>query len=166
MWNNLCSVLILPNERETLFRYLHEIVPTKKRLKDIRAIASSVCEYCIHEESNTHVVYQCERYKENVRWFKTILQRFCDIRDPQLLRLSFLETPKLNRKSRNATVFFLSTYIVGMWQARGNNMDPGACTNFIKGKIMQKQRLIKCFLGDKMENIFTSKLCNLKWSDL
>ena len=54
------------NERP-FFRYLHEIIPTKKRLKDIRAIASSVCDHCIYEESNTHVVYQCERYKDNVK---------------------------------------------------------------------------------------------------
>jgi len=94
------------------------------------------------------------------------LQRFCDIRDPQLLRLSFLETPKLNRRSRNATVVFLSTYIVGMWQARGNNLDPNACASYIKGKIMQKHRLMKYLLGDKMGNIFFPNVCYLKWSDL
>ena len=97
---------LLSNEWGTIFRYLHEINPTKKRLKDIRAIVSSVCDYCTYEESNTHLVYQCERYKDNVEWLKSVLQRFCDIRDPQLLRLSFLETPKLNRRSRNATEFF------------------------------------------------------------
>ena len=114
VWNNLCSVLVLPNERETLFRYLHEILPTKKRLKTIRKIASSVCDFCTHEETNTHVVYQCERYKDTVAWFRRVLQTYCDVSDLQMIRLSFLETPKLSRRSRNATVFFLSTYIVGM----------------------------------------------------
>ena len=150
VWTNLCSVLVLPNERETLYRYLHEILPTKKRLKDIRIIASSVCDYCTQEETNTHVVYQCERYIDSVAWFRRVLQVYCDVSDPQMIRLSFLETPKLSRKSRNATVFFLSTYIVGMWQARGNNMDQHVCVIYIKGKIIQKIRLIKYLLGDKI----------------
>ena len=138
----------------------------KKRLKTIRKIASSVCDFCTHEETNTHVVYQCERYKDTVAWFRRVLQTYCDVSDPQMIRLSFLETPKLSRRSRNATVCLLSTYIVGMWQARGNNMDQHVCNNYVKGKIIQKLRLIKYLLGDKIENILFSKVYNLKWSDL
>ena len=62
------------NERP-FFRYLHEIIPTKKKLKDIRSIASSVCEYCIYKEKNTHVVYQYERYKDDTKCFKGVLQK-------------------------------------------------------------------------------------------
>ena len=166
VWINLCSVFILPNERETIYRYLHEILPTKKRLKDIRIIPSSVCDYCIHEETNTHMLYQCEPFKDTVVWFKHILKIYFDLSNPQMIRLSFLETPKLSRRSRNATVFFMSTYIVGMWQARASGMDPNVCAKFLKGKIIQKLRLIKYLLGDKIENVFFPKVCNLRWSDL
>ena len=105
------------------------------------------------------------RYSNTVAWFRRVLQIYCDVSDPQMIRLSFLETPKLSGRSRNATVFFLSTYIVGMWQPRVNNMDQHVCNRYIKGKIIQKLRLIKYLLGDKIENIFFSKVYNLKWSD-
>ena len=77
IWNNLCSAFILLNERKTLYKYLHEIFPTKKRLKEIHSIAYSKCDNCTQEESNIHVVNQCERYTEVATWFKNILYTFC-----------------------------------------------------------------------------------------
>ena len=152
IWNNLCSAFILLNERETLYKYLHEILPTKKRLKDIRSIACSKCDYCTQEESNIHVVYQCERYTEVATWFKNILYTFCELRNPQLIKLSFLIIPKVNLKLKNTVLFLISTYIVSIWQSRQNNMDPYVSIRYIKGKILQKQRIMKYLLGDKMEN--------------
>ena len=166
IWNNLCSAFILLNERETLFKYLHEILPTKKRLKDIHSIACSKCDYCTQEESNIHVVYQCEHYIEVTTWFKRILYTFCELRDPQLIKLSFLIMPKLNLKMKNTVIFLMSTYIVSIWQSRQNNMDPYISIKYIKGKMLHKQRMVKYLLGDRMESLLSHRLYNLKWSDL
>ena len=35
IWKNLCSLFILPKERQVLFKFLHEVLPIKKRLKEI-----------------------------------------------------------------------------------------------------------------------------------
>ena len=79
------------NEREMMYKYLHEILPTKKRLKDIRRIADSTCEYCAQEESNIHFVFQCEHYSAVVVWFKNILERFCGIvKKPTVNKIKFL----------------------------------------------------------------------------
>ena len=66
IWKNLSSVYVLLNEREIMYKYLHEILPTKKRLKETRIIESSKCDHCTQEESNMHFVYQCERHVEVV----------------------------------------------------------------------------------------------------
>ena len=89
IWKSLSSPFILIYERETLFKYLHEILPTNKRLKDIRSIASPKCDYCEHEESNIHFVFQCERHIEVISWFKRLLERFCNIENPQMIKLFF-----------------------------------------------------------------------------
>ena len=36
IWNNLTSKVILPKEREILFKFHHEVLPTKKRLKQMK----------------------------------------------------------------------------------------------------------------------------------
>ena len=166
IWNNLASNLILHTERETLFKYLHEILPTKKRLKDIRYIPSATCDHCPQEESNIHVVYQCSKYKEVSVWFSNILKKLADIDDPQFIRLSFMEIPKMDIKAKNAAIFMLSTYIVSMWQARQSNMDHAICVKHVKSCLIKKIGLIKLSLGEKIKNKFSMKICDMKWSDL
>ena len=103
IWKNLCSDFVMVNERDVLYRFLHEILPTKKRLKEIHSIPSSKCDNCEHEESNIHFVFQCEKHTEVVLWFKSLLQKFCNLDNPQLIKLSFLLTPRIGKKYKNAT---------------------------------------------------------------
>ena len=144
-WNNLNSRFILLKERGSLYKYLHEILPTKKSFKEIRSIASSVCDYCTQEECNSHLVYKCERYKEVVTWFKGVLQKYTDIYDPQLNKLSFLETPKLNHKSKNAKIMLLSTHIFCIWYARQFQTHQYACLKYIKRKYATEAKVNRIF---------------------
>ena len=137
----------------------------KKRLKDIRSIASSKCDHCTQEESNIHFVYQCEKHKDVVVWFKILLQKYCNLSNPQLIKLCYLVIPKMDKKFKNATIMFMSTFIVCMWQVRQSNMNYNTYKSYIKRKLLQKQRLIKCILGNKMENIFPPNVYNMKSSD-
>ena len=166
IWKNVPSVFIMLNERETIYKYLHEILPTKKRLKDIRRIASSTCDYCTHKESNIHVVYQCESYADVVLWFKNVLEKFCGLRNPQLLMLSFLDIPKVSRNCKNAIIMLMSSFIVSMWQARKSNMNSNVTKYFIKSKFLQKKRQLRYIFGEKLENVLPTDVCKMKWSDL
>ena len=65
-----------------------------------------------------------------VIWFKNILEKFYGIRNPQLMRLSFLDIPKDNRKIKNATIMFMPSYIVSIWKAKKN--DPKNVSNLYK----------------------------------
>ena len=166
IWKNLSSVFVVINERETLYKYLHEILPTKKRLKDITISTSSTCDYCTYEESNTHVVYQCEKYIDVVHWFRGILQKFCGLRNPQFIKLSFLDIPKVDKKCKNAMLMLMSTFIVSIWQARQSNMSSNVSLNYIKGKFLQKKRQLTYIFGDKIESVLPSEICKIKWSEL
>lgn len=165
IWKNLSSVFVIVNEREVLYKYLHEILPTKKRLKDIRSIASSKCDHCEQEESNIHFVFQCEKNVEMIDWLKGLLQKFCNISNPQLIKLSFLLTPSLGKKYKNSVIFLMSTYIVSMWQLRQSNMNVNAYKNYIKSKLLKKKGLIQHILGSKMENLLPENICHLSRSD-
>ena len=67
IWTNLSTKIILPKERDTLFKFLHNVLPTKVRLKQMKRIQCSKCEYCGREETNTHFEYHCPMVKEVVR---------------------------------------------------------------------------------------------------
>ena len=121
------------SEQEILCKYLLEILPTKKRLKDIRRATCSTCDFCTQEESNIHFVFQCERYSEVVHWFKGILENLCRVRNPRFISLSFLDIPKICKKSKNATIMMVATFIVNIWQVRQNNMSPSVAVNYVKG---------------------------------
>ena len=166
IWKNISSKYILLNEREIMYKYLHEILPTRKRLKDIRVLESSMCDHCTQEESNTHFVYQCERHSEVVIWFKNLLRKYCQLDNPQLIKLCFLVVPKIDKKSKNATIMLMSTFIVSMWQVRDSNMNQNVVKRFIKRKLFQKQQSMKYIFGNKMENILPANICNMRQSDL
>ena len=96
-------------------------------------------ECCTQEESNIHFVFQCEHYSAVVIWFINILERFCGIRNPQLMKLSFLDMPKINRKCKNATIMLMSSYIVTMWKARKCNMNSSTTKDYMKSTFLQKK---------------------------
>ena len=163
---NISSEYVLLNEREILYKYLHEILPTRKILKDICVLESSMCDHCTQEESNTHFVYQCERHSEVVIWFKNLLRKYCQLDNPQLIKLCFLVIPKIDKKSKNATIMLMSTFIVSMWQVRDSNMNQNVVKRFIKRKLFQKQQSMKYIFGNKMENILPANICNMRQSAL
>ena len=75
------------------------------------------------------------------------------------MRLSFLDIPKINRKSKNAIIMFMSSYIVSIWKARKCNMDPNVSQNYIKRKFLQNKRELMYIFGDKIENVLALEVC-------
>ena len=111
----------------------------KERLKEIHSIPSSKCDNCEHEESNIHFVFQCEKLTDVVNWFKSLLQKFCNLDNPRLINLCFLLTPRLDKKHKNAAIMLMSTFIVSMWQIRQNNMNSDTYKKYIKNNLYQKK---------------------------
>ena len=113
-----------------------------------------------------HFVYQCERHVEVVIWFKSLLQKYCNLNNPQLIKLCFLFIPNMDKKCKNAAILLMSTFIVSMWQLRNSNMNSNGYKSFIKRKLLQKQQLMKYVLGNNMEKSLPQNVCNMKRNDL
>ena len=47
------------NMREVMFKYLHEILPNKHRLKQMRRSRDELCDSCEMPETNIHMMYCC-----------------------------------------------------------------------------------------------------------
>ena len=105
IWTNLSTKIILPKERDTLFKFLHNVLPTKVRLKQMKRIQCSKCEYCGQEETNTHIVYHCPMVKDVVRWFTNTINNYCNLNIPDFSSLLYLEIPKLERRVKTPVSF-------------------------------------------------------------
>ena len=84
IWKNISFKFIQVNERELVFKYMHEILPTRKRMSNIGQ-GSPECKFCNMEESNIHVSYQCSYYKPVIEWFKILLIKCCNF-NPNMLK--------------------------------------------------------------------------------
>ena len=58
-WKNLNFKYINIREREIVFKYLHEIITTKKRLHQIKRANSPLCELCNVIENTKHMFQEC-----------------------------------------------------------------------------------------------------------
>ena len=111
IWSNPCSFFVLPKEREVLFKYIHEILPTRKRLKEMRKVQSSACNYCGQEESNIHLVYCCPSTNPVTTWLGNMLKKYCGLNNANYMKILFLELPKLGKKEKNDCILLITTYI-------------------------------------------------------
>ena len=57
IWKNIASKFINSDDRNILFKYLHEILPNNLRLYNIKKKTSPNCDTCNLEESNLHVLF-------------------------------------------------------------------------------------------------------------
>ena len=166
IWGNLSSVFILLKEREVLFKFIHEVLPTKKRLKEMKRSESSKCNLCDQEESNIHMVYYCTAKYDIVIWFKSILRKYCGVQVTNFINLLFLDPPKSSKKIKNTCISLIATYIVCMWYVRDKNMDTNGIIRYIKGEIVMKHRYIEYAMANKFRNMITQHYFDLDKNDI
>ena len=90
IWKRLNFKYIRITDREILFKYLYEILPTNKRLKQIRIEDSPLCKFCQIEDSNIHRFYYCGTVKECLSWLRKVLFYICGIQLGSLLKILYL----------------------------------------------------------------------------
>ena len=151
-------------ERELLFKYMHEILPTRKRMSSIGQ-GSSECLYCGAEESNIHFVYQCISYKPTLEWFKALLSKCCNF-NPNMIKISMFNLPNINRIEKNTCIILLATYITNIWISRKLGLTPTAAIRLIKSKIMYNKFINLHRLKDKFGTFFTDTYQNLEYGNM
>ena len=161
IWRNLSFKYIQINERQFLFKYLHEIIPTGKRMSTIGQ-GSPDCKYCGMEESNIHFVYQCMVYKPVIEWFKMLLFQCCNF-NPNMIKMLMLDIPNTEKREKNTCIILVATYITNIWIVRKAELTPVAAINLIKSKIMYNKFINVHRLRDKFSLVFTESYKTLEF---
>ena len=167
MWKNITFKYIQVNERELIFKYMHEILPTMKRLRIIQmGHMSSDCKFCGAEESNIHFTYQCSYYKPVIEWFKQLLIKCCNFNPISMIKILMFDIENVNIKENNTCIILVATYIYNMWMARKTELTPMTAIKLIKNKILYNKCIIKYSLKNNFKLVFTDSYQKLKYGNM
>ena len=119
IWKNLHFKYIPVNTREIIFKYIHEILPNKQRLKQIRRSMNDLCDSCDRPETNIHMVYFCRDIELPKRFLENMLTH-CRIGEYNFLKLFFLDISKREKRQTNTAVLLITLYISSVWYGRAN----------------------------------------------
>ena len=151
IWKNMPSKCILIKEREIFYKFMHEILPTKKRLKEMKKIQCAECDACGQEESQLHIVFDCPEINEIVQWFTNVVRKYCNVNTVNFMDLLFTGLSSIECGSRNIFLSLISTYIFCMWNMRQTHTNVHVTIRYIKSQIHQKNKHLKLALGKKKQ---------------
>ena len=157
IWRNLHFKFIQINMREVMFKYLHEILPNKCRLKQIRRSNDDLCERCVVPETNIHMIYYCQDVLLPKRFLIELLLHCC-VGEINLLKFMFLDISKRNKKCKNTIIILIVIYISSVWYGRKNRRQ---IEKIYTSGILSHLKTLKKLLGDTITEVFTSELCEL-----
>ena len=161
-WKNIFSNLnfkyISVVNRNVLFKYLYEILPTNSRLVQIRVRESPQCDYCVMEDSICHKFYYCCKVQDCLSWLRKVIFYLCGVQTTSLLKILYLDIPKINKRNVNSLSIIISCYISAVWFHR-NDMD--YIKNVVKAILIREQRFHMKLLGGKAKKVFSDNYCCL-----
>ena len=119
---NLNEKYHLPESKEHIFQLVHDILPTKVRLKRIYpAQINNICEQCKLTPEDTKHIYGCKTSKPAVVWLMRRIGKMTG--DPSLDQLSVDDILNLNfslkdKKENNNVVNLIAVFSLMLWNAR------------------------------------------------
>ena len=140
---------------------MYEILPTNKRLAQIRMRDSSLCDTCLVEDSNMHKFYYCSLVHECIIWMRKLIFYVCGINCGSLLKILMLDFPKVDKRNVNTLCVIISSYIACTWYSRKKMDNVKYC---FRAKIIKDQRLNMKILGAKAHKVFSDNYCNMDYS--
>ena len=158
IWRQLNFKFIRITDRDILFKYLYEILPTNKRLHQIRIEDSSLCKLCKVEDSNIHRFYYCCTVKECLSWLRKVIFYICGIQVTSLIKILSLDLPKIEKRNMNSLCLIISGYISAVWY---NRKDLRFIKNMVLAKIIRDQRFNLRLLEDKAKKVFSENYCQM-----
>ena len=160
IWLQLNFRYINVQDRNVLFKFMYEILPTNKRLNQIRLRDSPMCETCNVEDSNIHKFYYCSLVQECIVMIRKLIFYICGVNIESLIKVLMLDIPKINKRNVNSLCIIISSYIACVWFNREKMDTIKYC---YKAKFIKDHRMNMKILGTKAFKVFSDNYCNLDY---
>ena len=100
IWKNINVKFISPFSRNVIYRFVHDALPSKRKLFQMGITSTDICQICGLEENIIHTVYFCQKNKDIVNWLKRLLRKICAITQVELLKILYFDFPAISNKTR------------------------------------------------------------------
>ena len=116
-WKNMNFKYVNVNERDIIFKFLHNILTTKNRLFQIKKINSPLCPLCNSIENQIHLFVECKKVKNVLLYFKDLLNKICSIKNHNIINILHLNF-KANKRQCNTAILLTTAYMGCIWYNR------------------------------------------------
>ena len=157
IWENINNELIGIREREFLYKYMHEVLPTNVRLKFMKLRDSENCEFCNDIEFTMHIFYFCSKIKNFFNWFCIKLASMCSITNNNWLKLLFFDFDCKTNRDRNTAIILICNYLYVVWIGRTKNLDEREMICYFKGRLNFSKWTLKEVYRDKLRKLVTKE---------
>ena len=164
IWRNLKFKYIPIKDRNVVFKFIHEILPTNKKLRQMktkdsdRKVVSSNCNFCQNEDSNIHKFYECFKIQRAIKMLKKLIEHITSMRFQSIAKLLYLELPNINIKIKNSINIIICNFITCTWFNRENleHMEEK-----IISKIWKEKEFLLVVLKHKASKVLCKKYIEL-----
>ena len=158
IWKCVAFKFMNVNDRPIVYKYVHNVIPTNKKLFQIKSRDNPYCDHCNMEDTKMHRFYECPLMQECLTWLRRLILYLCGMNTNQesLFKFMTFDIPKVNIKVKNTLIIIISSYVSCVWY----NRDRLELILYImRAKIIRDQKLRMKILGDKAHRLFTENYC-------
>ena len=100
IWKNISFRYIHVNDRLIIFKYIHGVIPTNKKLHQIKSRNDPICDSCDKEDTIKHKFYECEIMQDCLNWVRRLIMYLCNMNTNRdsLAQMMYFDIPKVNVK--------------------------------------------------------------------
>ena len=161
IWGNVNNPIVGIREREFMFKYLHERLPTNKRLELLGIRNNGNCELCNEPEYTMHIFYFCKGIKSSFNWFKRKLKLMCKLEDSNWFELLMLDIKGKSKRDQNTAALLICNYLYCVWISHTQKFSEGETVSLIKGKIYYLRWFLNVVYETKMNEYVTKEFSSV-----
>ena len=147
-------------ERELMFKFMHNILTTKKRLYQIKRADSPLCEICHVNEDIKHMFSECNKVSIVRDYFKVLLKDICGIECRDINKILHLDIKAQSKIDTNTAIILTTSYVSTVWLNRANNAQ--IQPSMYQRSILKHKNMLSMILNQKMREIFSNKYCEIE----
>ena len=160
IWENVNNILIGVEERNFIYRYIHETLATNQRLYMLKIRDNESCERCGDPENAFHIFYFCKTIKCVVDWFENFLKNTCKIDSYNWLKILLFEIQSHSKIDKDTAVLLITNYLYCMWIGRKKGYNVLQIIGFLKGRLCYQRWLIRKRFGNNTKLYITERYEN------
>ena len=154
IWDNFNVLPMFSYDKEILYKHLHMVLATNKRLFSMNLSNTDKCNRCTTDREQTplHLFYECDLVKPLFMWLLKILYYVSNYTPISNIKVIYLDNKYSTIEQKKICNLFISIYILTVWRNRKENLRIGIMKRRVISKVIQTINTVK-----QMQNISREK---------